>query len=300
MCFFPLRLGEPFPFRGRQTLCKYYDHNEILNDQLLQIKSAQTAKEFEKLLHQQLRHHQGYPKGTKSVEPYFDIDEVLNPLQKFASEACLCTKEFYRFNDSRLTNERQKAASPVVVTNSIKTLSGNEKSINDFVSLASECYDTCINIYLANLNDCNQHAEHLLRQSLKSTSGYTGKRTLKSNKFNEFKLTSQIQKLSISLNTLHCDVVSQSDTFFSTRQSNLSPKHCSHQTMSCNDTNNNSTESTNQLKDPPKIILSDCSTNQIQIQGDKNKDYSDNNSAIDKNSLTVPIENYCSSEARPP
>lgn len=296
---FTRRLGEPFPFRGRQTLCKYYDHNEVLNDQLLQIKSAQTAKEFEKLLHQQLRRHQGYP--TTSVEPYFDIEEVLNPLKKFASEACLCTKDFYRFNDSRLTNERQRVASPAAVTNAIKKLSGNEKSIDDFVSLASECYDTCINIYLANLNDCNQHADHLLRQSLKSTSGYTGKRSLKSNKVNELTLASQIQKLSISFGTHHCDVVSQTDTFFSTRQSNLSSKHCSHQTMSCNGTNNNSNESTNQLKDPPEIILSDYSvTNQIQIQGDKNKDYSDNNSAIDKNSLTVPIENYYSSEARPP
>jgi hypothetical protein len=292
------RLGEPIPFRGRQTLCKYYDHNEILNEQLLEIKSAHTAREFEKLFEQQLRHQQGYPKSAKSVEPYYDIKEILNPLKPFTSEACLCTKELYRFSDTRPTNERQRAASPASVTNAIKGLSGNEKSIDDFVSLASECYDKCINIYLDNLNDCNQRAEILVRQSLKSPSGYTGKRSLKSQKVNDLALVSRIKKLSISLDANRCDVVSQTDTFHSARQSTLSPQNCSQKTMSCNDTNNNSTESTNQLKDPPKIILSDHSTN--QIQGDNSKEYSDTNSAIDKNSLTVPIENYYSSEARPP
>lgn len=281
-------------------MCKYYDHNEILNDQLLEIKSAQTASQFEKLFHHQLRHQQGYPKSAKSIEPYFDVKEILNPLKLFASEACLCTKELYRLNDSRLVNERQRAPSPSLVTNAIKGLSGNEKSINDFVSLASECYEKCINIYLDNLNDCNQRAETLVRQSLKSPSGYSGKRSLKSHKINDLALESQIKKLSISLDTTRCDIVSQTDTFYSARQSTFSPQNCSQQTMSCNDTNNNSTESTNQLKDPPKIILSDHSTNQIPIQGDKNKDCSDNNSAVDKNSLHVPIENYYSNEARPP
>lgn len=69
--------------------------------------------------------------------------------------------------------------------------------------------------------------------------------------------------------------------------------------MSCNDTNNNSTDSTKQLKDPPKIILSDHSTNQT-IQGDKNKEFSDSNSALGKTCLTIPLENFYSSEARPP
>lgn len=267
----------------------------------MQIKSARTVQEFEKLFNQQLRHNQGYPKSAKSVEPYYDIKEVLNPLKPFASETCLCTKDLYRLNHNRLANEQQQTTSSAAVTsNAIKGLNGNGKSIEDFVNLASECYDKCINIYLSNLDDCNQRAESIVRQSLKSPSGYAGKRSLRSRKLNDFALANEIKKLSITLDTHHHrDVVSHTNTFYSDRQSTSSPQNCSYQTMSCNDTNNNSTESTNQLKDPPKIILSDHSTN--PIQGDNSKDYSDSNSAIDrKDSLTIPIENYYSSEARPP
>lgn len=304
LLFFPFfrRLGEPIPFRGRQTLCKYYDHNEILNDQLLQIKSARTVQELEKLFNQQFRHHQGYPKSAKSVEPYYDIKEILNPLKPFASETCLCTKDPYRLNENRLANEQQQTGTTNAVTsNAIRSLNGNKKSIEDFVNLASECYDNCINIYLTNLDDCNQRAENIVRQSLKAASGYAGKRSLRSRKINDLALANEIKKLSISLDTHHHhrDVVSHTKTFYSARQSTSSTQNCSYQTMSCNDTNNNSTESTNQLKDPPKIILSDHSTK--PIQGDNSKEYSDSNSAIvKKNSLTIPIENYYSSEARPP
>lgn len=298
--FHSRRLGEPIPFRGRQTLCKYYDHNEILNEELLQIKSAQTVQEFEKLFNQQQRHHQGYVNSAKSVEPYYDIKEVLNPLKPFASETCLCTKDSYRLNVNRLANERQRTPSPAAVTtNAIKSLNGNGKSIEDFVNLASECYEKCINIYLDNLDDCNQRAANIERKLHKSPSGYAGKRSLRSRKINDLALANEIKKLSITLDTHHHrDVTSHTNTFYSARQSTSPPQNCSYQTMSCNDTNNNSTDSTNQLKDPPKIILSDHSTN--PIQGDNSKEYSDSNSSIDQNSLKIPIENYYSSEARPP
>lgn len=298
--FLCCRLGEPIPFRGRQTLCKYYDNNEILNEQLLQIKSAQTVQEFEKLFNEQVRHHQGFPKSAKSVEPYYDTKEILNPLKPFASETCLCTKDLYRLKHNRLASERQRTPSPSASTpNVIKGLN-RRNSIDDFVHLASECYDKCINIYLNNLNDCNRRAELLERQSIKSPSGYAGKRSLKSRKINDLSLANRINKLSINLDSSYRDVASHSpDLFHSARQSTPPLHNCSHQSMSCNDTNNNSTESTNQLKDPPKIILSDHSTNQ-NIQGDSSKDFSDSNSASDKNSLTIPLENYYSGEARPP
>lgn len=71
--------------------------------------------------------------------------------------------------------------------------------------------------------------------------------------------------------------------------------------MSCNDSNNNSTDSTNQLKDPPKIIFSDFSTNKqaAAASPDDSDINSDSNSSVDKNCLSIPINSYCS-EARPP
>lgn len=71
--------------------------------------------------------------------------------------------------------------------------------------------------------------------------------------------------------------------------------------MSCNDTNNNHNECTNKLKDPPKIILSDHSTNQNILQGEKfQRSFSDNTAVKSENCLKVPIERSFSSEARPP
>jgi hypothetical protein len=70
--------------------------------------------------------------------------------------------------------------------------------------------------------------------------------------------------------------------------------------MSCNDTNNNQDVSTNQLKDPPKIILSDHSTNSNILQGDRTKSFSDKEKVIDKHCLTVPANGTFSGEARPP
>lgn len=267
----------------------------------MQIKSAHTVQEFEKLFNQQLR-HQGFSKSAKSyIEPYFDIKEVLNPLKPFTNDTCLCTKDLHRLQSGhRQTNERQqRTTTPAATTsNAIKSLNC-KNSIEDFVSLASECYEKCINIYLDNLNDCNRRADIIERQSIKSPSGYTGRRSLKPKRINDLSLANRINKLSINL---HRDVASTTlDNFDSIRQSPSSSPNCSHQTMSCNDTNNNSTESTNQLKDPPKIVLSDHSTNHT-IQGDSSKiaEFSASGTASDKNSLTIPIENYYSGEARPP
>jgi hypothetical protein len=282
-------------------LCKYYDNNQILNEQLLEIKSAQTADEFEKLFKQQYRHNQGFLKSAKSVEPYYDIEEVLTPLKPFSSETCPCTKDVYRFNNYRLVNERQQPPTPTVCSPSdaIKGLD-YKASLDEFVHLASECYDKCINVYLNNLNDCNKRAESIERQSIRSSSGHSGKYSLKAKKINDLSLVNRINKLCINLEAYRRDFVSQSsDNFPSTRQSISSLHDCSHQAMSCNDTNNNGTDSTNQLKDPPKIILSDHSTNHT-IQGDRNKEICDKSSTIDKNCLTIPNENYYSSEARPP
>lgn len=254
-------------------------------------------QEFEKLFNEQFRHSQEFPHSAKSfIEPYYDIKEVLNPLKPFESETCLCTRDLYRSNNNRLANERHRAPSPSAAANQTKRLNC-KNSLDEFVHLASECYDKCINIYLDNLNDCNRRAELVERQSLKSPSGYTGKRSLKSRKINDLSLANRINKLNINLDR---DVASYSpENFCTARQSSSSPQNCSYQTMSCNETNNNSTESTNQLKDPPKIVLSDHSTNQAK-QADNSKDFSDSDSAIDRNCLTIPLENYYTGEARPP
>lgn len=199
-----------------------------------------------------------------------------------------------------MTNERQQAQSPTATTsNAIKGLDCKH-SINEFVHLASDCYDKCINVYLDNLNDCNRRADIIERQSVKSQPGYIGKLTLKSRKIKDLSLANRINKLNINLDTYHREKVSYSPEYFNgLGQSPLLIQHCFPQSMSCNDTNNNRTESTNQLRDPPKIVLSDHSTNQ-SLQGDNSKDYSDKNSVKDKNCLTIPIDNYYSSEARPP
>lgn len=297
-CFFVslCRLGEPFPFRGRQTLCKYYDSNQILNEQLLHIKSAQTVREFEKLFSDHLRHNSGFAKSAKSyIEPYYDTKAVLNQSKPFVSETCLCTRDPYRLNINRLASEQQRSPSPAVSTsNTIKSLSGRA-TLDEFIHIASECYDKCINIYLDNLNDCNRRAEIIERQPIKPSTGYAARRSLKAKKISDFSLANQINKLCINLET-HRTVSRAPEPHCSDRQSPT----CSHQTMSCNDTNNNSTESTNQIKDPPKIVLSDHSTSQT-VQGDKVKEFrSDSTGSADKNCLAIPIENCYSGEARPP
>lgn len=300
------RLGEPFPFRGRQTLCKYYDSNQILNEQLLQIKSAHTVREFEKLFCEQLRQSRSFASSAKSyTDLYYDTKDVLEQAKLFTIESCLCTKDFNRLSSvgKRQTSGQQRASSPAIpvsIASTTKSCSGRQ-TLDEFVHIASECYDKCINIYLDNLNDCNRRAEIIERHSIRAPStGYAGRRSLKAIRINDLTLANQINKLSINLDTHRRDVASRSpDTHCNERQSHSSTPICSHQTMSCSDTNNNSTDSTNQLKDPPKIVLSDHSTNQT-IQGDKGKEFSDSSSAADKNCLSIPNENFFSSEARPP
>lgn len=296
------RLGEQFPFRGRQTICKYYDSNEIINNQLIRIKSATTAVEFERIFNEQHRYKHGYSKSTKSIEPYYDIQTVLEPpLRAVASETCLCAKEFYRL-DYNLQQKRPAAlVQQSLSANAIKRLTVDDKSFNAFLRSASECYDTCIQHYLNDLNTCNQKAEFIARQSLKRpASNYSfGIRSLKlESKFpDETSLTNQLRKLSLNLEK-------PAQVQNCARQSSTS--HRSFQAMSCSDTNNNNnnTESTNApLKDPPKIICSDFSSaTQQEIQksvSDCEKDFSSDKSGLDKNCLTIPHTNYCS-EARPP
>jgi hypothetical protein len=179
--------------------------------------------------------------------------------------------------------------------------------------LATECYEKCIKYYLNNLSDCNRQAEIIERQSIPTKSSLAVKvihtkiddklddyarysHSLKTNQLGENhqqSLTHQFNFLSINLDN--------TQTNNCVRQSNSS--NCSsYKAMSCNDTNNNCTDSTNQLKDPPRIVLSDFSANNLQPtqQSDSEKKcFSDKNSGADKNCLAVPISRY-SSEARPP
>lgn len=285
------RLGEPLQTRGRQTICKFYKSNELLNDQLIRIKSAVTPKDIERIFSEQLRHNQFYPKNTeKSIEPYYDAPAILEPLKTFASESCLCAKEFYRldFNLQPLHDISRLR----VQSNTIKNLEVDDKGLEDFYRLANECYETCIQHYLNDLNDCNRKAEIIARQSVKRPATSCGilKRTLKPDNKVSDELSDQLKKLSINLNR-HCGL--QSTTNISSSQA-----------MSCNDTNNNSTDSTN-LKEPPKIILSDFSSKQQQehaSQALETKSESEKNFDSDtsgKSCLTIPLTNYCS-EARPP
>lgn len=256
---------------------------------MLRIKSAHTVQEFDKLFREQQRNNQGFPTSTRSVEPYYDIEEVLSPLKPLESDTCSCTKEIYR-----LVDEHRKKATPIAIKNPTC-----KRSVDEFVNLATECYDKCINIYLENLNDCNRKADIVERQSLHMQSGFSGKRSLKPREINDVSLTHQINKLSISIDNYRHLKVFSPELHQGAGQSAPFHPHCRQQAMSCNDTNNNFNDSTNQLKDPPEIVFSDYSTNQ-SIQGEHCKDYSDNSSATDKNCLTIPPENFYSSEARPP
>lgn len=264
---------------------------------MIRIKSATTATEIERIFNEQFRNKQGYLKSEKYIEPYYDTQTILQ--EPSASETCLCAKEFYRL-DYNLHQVRHSAiVHRSLITessNAIKRLDidNNNSSFDAFLQSANECYDTCIQYYLNNLNACNKQAESIAaRQSHKRPASTTFQSTTKE----ENSLTNQLRKLNINLEKStrveNCE-----------RQSSTSNKtFCSFQAMSCNDTNNN-TESTNfQLKDPPKIICSDFSSNHHQANtqgsgGDSEKDFSDN-CGTDKNCLTIPHSNY-SSEARPP
>jgi hypothetical protein len=282
---------------------------------LIEIKSAVTIKDFEKILSSQLRSGREH---FRAVEPYYDTSAILtSSLKPLANETCLCTKDYYRLTNDFEEKKKQQCTSPLLnkaTSNAIKTFTVTNSSIDHFICLASECYNNCIQKYLNNLNDCNQKVE----KSFKGQSSTEDHRAIETNeskpslslehssfgadKLNENLLSNHLNKLNINLHT-NCDVTPTFDTrnySKSTGQSiKIHPK-CRSQAMSCSDTNNNNSESTNHIKDPPKIIFSDFSTVKQPKQDKSDKDLSDNRSAIDnKNCLTIPIANYCS-ESRPP
>lgn len=257
---------------------------------MIRIKSATTSDDIERIFSEQLRHNQFYAKSAKSVEPYFDTQTIL-AVKTYASDTCLCAKEFYRLDyNLQPWHESSRAR---VQSNAIKLQAVDDKGFEDFYRTATECYDTCIQFYLNDLNECNRKAEIIARQSVKrpATSCGSFKRSLRGENQFPDELATQLKKLSINLEQKSCG--GQSGTICS-----------SFRAMSCNDTNNNSTDSTN-LKEPPKIILSDFSTKQQQEHatqelpaiGDSEKNFESDTSG--KSCLTIPLTNYCS-EARPP
>lgn len=314
------RFGEQLLYRGRQTICKYYKNNELINDRLIQIKSAETVDDFYKIINNHIRNKR---EVIKNIEQYYDTSTVLAPsLKPLANETCLCTKDYYRLNN--IFDEKQKdhcKESPHLsktTANAIKkfTITSGKTSIDKFIYLASECYNKYIQNYLSNLNECNKKVEeYIKRQSL--ITDYTGIEITKSkplllpeinsnkaDKINVNVITNHLNKLNINLHT-NCEI----STVKSEECNSIKPKNkgqspriystCRSQDMSCSDSNNNSTESTNHMRDPPKIIFSDFSTENQSTQDKSDKDLSDNRSAIDKNCLAIPNTKYCS-EARPP
>lgn len=282
--FLICRFGKVDPARGRQTLCKFYD-NEILNEQLQRIKSAQTVDEFEKLLQEQLRRQQGFTKSAKSIQPYYDSDEILR------NKTCLseqCERQTYRFDGNQLLNENRDASS----SSSVPLAKPTSRSYDYFAYAAAECYEKCISVYLNDLSASDRRVERE-RQSILSHIDYSIPLKLRQ-VFDDSSLANQVERIKISFESL------QPVQLRSPRQSIHIPR-VRQQTMSSNESNNNRDESTTQVKDPPEIVLSDHSTNQ-NIKQDTTKSYSDSDQVIDKNNcyLSVPIGHFYSSEARPP
>lgn len=289
------RFGTPEPTRGRQTLCKYYHDNEILNEQLPRIKAAQTVNDFEQLLQEQLRRNQVFPKSAKSIEPYYDFEEILR------NRTCLSEKSVlqYRFVSKQLLNENRETSSTLSLGNHPFTSAPrrqNEKvrNIENFTYVAAECYEKCISVYLNDLSSFERQVERE-RQSILSHIDHSIPLSLRQ-VFDDSSLINQINRIKISFKSPQ----SNPPKLKSPRQSIHIPRVCL-QTMSSNDSNKNRDESTNQVKDPPEIVLSDHSTNQNNIPGDITENFSDTAQSIDKSCyLSVPIGNCYSSEARPP
>lgn len=289
-------MGEPDPTRGRQTLCKFYHDNEILNEQLQRIKSAQTVNDFEKLLQEQLRRKQ----SAKSIEYYYDFEDILR------HETCLREKIDVQNRSSfnQLLNENNKKSSlSLSYANLLTSSSPLEASVREsrlfsvenFASVAAECYEKCVNVYLNDLSAFNRRVERE-KQSFFAHIDYSIPLKLRQ-VFDDSSLVNRINSIKISFESksLRDDPIT-----VNTRQSIYIPR-VSRQTMSSNDSNNNRDDSTNQVKDPPKIVLSDHSTNKNIIQGDIVRSYSDKDKVIDKSCyLTVPIGHFYSGEARPP
>lgn len=104
--------------RGRRTLCNLIQDNEILNEQLQRIKSAQTVDDFEKLLQEQLRRNQHLPRSAKpSVQPYDNSDKILQ------NRTCLSERDkpssvTRRFDGNQLLNEQHRNTSSSASSNS--------------------------------------------------------------------------------------------------------------------------------------------------------------------------------------
>lgn len=277
------RFGEPDPARGRQTLCKHYLDNELLNEQLQRIKSARTVDEFEKLLQEQLRCNQGFAKSAKSIEPYFDFEAILR------SKTCLISEKLqYRFDGNQLLNENRNTSAPEHKCHRLSR-------IENFAFAAAECYEKCIGVYLNDLSALDRRVERE-RQSILSHIDFSLPSRLRQ-VFDDSSLANRIDRIKISFQS------SSSTTVSTSRPSVVHHiPRVSQQTMSSNDSNNNREESTNQVKDPPKIVLSDHSSNQNNIvQVGIAKNYRESEQVTDKNCyLSVPIRHCYSSEARPP
>jgi hypothetical protein len=202
------RFDETYSNRGRRTLCNFYHHNEILSEQLLRIKSAQTVNEFEKLIQEQLRRNQDFS-IEKLIEPYSEFKEILK------NKTCLRTPDIYRSINKQLLSSREKSTllpsslnttaahkqfNEIIDVNDNKSERRRKDSINEFVYSATVCYENCINCYLNNLNTCNQRAEIAEQQSENSPSFQQRngrKLSLKVRQIDDSTLVNQINKISI-------------------------------------------------------------------------------------------------------
>lgn len=194
--------------RRERRLCNYFQQNEILNEQLLRIKSAQTVNEFEKLL---LRHHKDRGEGIsieKFIEPYYDFKEILR------DKTCLRTlnegDRKYRSKSNQLFSDKFNSSLPLTIASTTSSsaihhstrkfnefdlkVDDNTNSINAFIRSATECYENCINCYRNNLDRCNQKAE-IAEQQSENTIGE--RLTLKVRRIDDSTLANQINKISI-------------------------------------------------------------------------------------------------------
>lgn len=310
-------------------MCKYYDSNQLINEQLIEIKSATNIYDFENILRKQLRHNQGFSKRAQSIEQYYDTKTILAPELKTVAEkeTCLHLRDDYRlkkslkpqFQTNAVLGKTLSSSSSSSTANEIKGFTINKNSIDDFIRLATECYDKCIQCYFNQLNDCNQKVEIIERQSLSVlhndkpsitlSSSYTKRNAIKIHQFEEILLTNQLNKLNINLDATRGTVSSSlplsanlhrhaARRFFTSPGFSNSRNH---RDMSCNGKKINNIDQTNQLNDPPIIILSDHSTTKQSTTQGESKSFSQSSSLTETNNLNlaIPTIHYCS-ESRPP
>lgn len=305
------RLGEQLLNHENKTVCKYHSHNEIINDKLFGIK---TVQDFERILNSRLRHR-------RDIEPFYGSSTIPTPsLRPLASETCLHTKDYYRLNciheDYYCYKQPYCRPTPLLsratTSNAATKFKATDSSLEKFICLAAECYNRCIKYYLNNLNDCNRKVEKSSKRQSVTDQKASDKKEPNTEKppettpikeresVNEQPLVNQLNRLNINLHhTTSCDDTHINEKTKNTGQSTAIFTQCRSQAMSWSDSNDSSTESTNHMQDPPKIIFSDFSTAKQQTQDKSDKDLSDNRSAIERNCLSIPKTRYCS-EARPP